>query len=186
MLPGKGLNVLADALSQLKSMPWKLLVVGDGSAREEFEQKLRDSGLVDRTEFTGAISFDEVPPLFHKMDLMVLPTETTKRIREQFGRVLVEAMASGVPVIGSTCGAIPEVIGDAGLVFREGDSSALTTALKQMLSDESLRARLVAAGLSRVEEYSWDRVAEKTYDLYQQVMRRVMDPVANPSLELIA
>lgn len=186
LLPGKGLNVLADALSQLKSMPWKLLVVGDGPVREEFEEKLREGGMRDRTEFTGAISFDQVPPLFHKMDLMVLPTETTKRIREQFGRVLVEAMASGVPVVGSTCGAIPEVIGDAGLVFREGDSEALASALKRMLSDEGLRAQLVAAGLSRVEDYSWDRVAEKTYDLYKQVMRSVVDSVANPSLELIA
>jgi glycosyltransferase involved in cell wall biosynthesis len=103
---------------------------------------------------------------------MVIPTETTKRIREQFGRVIVEAMACGVPVVGSTCGAIPEVIGDAGLIFPEGDSRALADALGQMLTDEALRKRLSVAGQQRVEQYTWDRVAEKTYQLFRQVLQR--------------
>jgi glycosyltransferase involved in cell wall biosynthesis len=127
-----------------------------------------------------------MPEYFHKLDMMVIPTETTKRIREQFGRVIVEAMASRVPVIGSTCGAIPEVIGDAGVVFPEGDAGALAAALRQLLLDGDLRERLALAGLSRVEEYSWERVAEKTYALYQQVLRTSTDPVCHPSVELAA
>lgn len=170
MLPGKGLDVLADALDKLKGEPWQLLVVGDGSERESFESQLQAYGLRGRAEFTGAVHLTEVPEYFHKLDLMIIPTVTTKRIREQFGRVIVEAMASGVPVVGSTCGAIPEVIGDAGLVFPEGDADALARAVKQLLSDRKLRERLVAAGLERVKDYSWERVAEKTYALYQQVM----------------
>lgn len=171
MLPGKGLNVLADALRKMKDEPWKLLVVGDGPERERFEQQLQAAGLSDRAEFTGAIDFVLVPEYFHQLDVMVIPTETTKQIREQFGRVIVEAMACGVPVIGSTCGAIPEVIGDAGLVFPEGDSQALAGALRQMLTDEALRERLSVAGQARVEQYSWDRVAEKTYQLFRQVLQ---------------
>ena len=102
--------------------------------------------LRDRAEFTGADPFSGGSGvLSQKLDLMIIPTETTKRIREQFGRVIVEAMASGVPVIGSTCGAIPEVIGDAGLVFPEGDADALAGALRQMLSDEAC-----GNGLSRL------------------------------------
>ena len=120
------------------------------------------------------------------MDLLVIPTETTKRIREQFGRVIVEAMASGVPVVGSTCGAIPEVIGDAGSVFPEGNAPALTGALRRLLSDEGIRERMSAAGLARVDQYSWDRVAEKTYALYQQVMRTRTEASRNPSVELAA
>ncbi len=150
MLPGKGLNVLASALEKLKDHPWRLLVVGDGSERESFERDLSAFGLMSRAEFTGAINFALVPEYFHKLDVMVIPTETTKRIREQFGRVIVEAMASRVPVIGSTCGAIPEVIGDAGLVFPEGDAAALADALRQMLTDAELRERLAVAGLRRV------------------------------------
>ena len=186
MLPGKGLNVLADALEKLRAEAWQLLVVGDGPEREGFERRLFASGLHDRAKFTGAINFALVPEYFHKLDLMVMPTETTKRIREQFGRVIVEAMASRVPVIGSTCGAIPEVIGDAGLVFPEGDAGALAGALKQLLSDEGLRERLALAGLERVEQYSWERVAEKTYALYQQVMRTGTQSISHPSVEFAA
>src|SRR2546423_4633252 len=172
MLPGKGVNILGDALSQLKTENWKLLVVGDGSEREPFERALAEHGLLDRAEFTGAISYSAVPPLFQKIDILAVPTETTKRIREQFGRVIVEAMASGVPVIGSTCGAIPEVIGDAGLVFPERDATALAAAIKRMLSDAALRERLAQQGKARVKaNYSWDVVATKTYDLYQLVLR---------------
>lgn len=186
MLPGKGLNVLAEALAKLKGEDWKLLVVGEGPEREGFERRLSDAGLRDRAEFTGAVNFALVPAYFQQMDLLVIPTETTRRIREQFGRVIVEAMASGVPVVGSTCGAIPEVIGDAGSVFPEGNAPALTGALRRLLSDEGLRERMSAAGLARVDQYSWDRVAEKTYALYQQVMRTRTEASRNPSVELAA
>jgi glycosyltransferase involved in cell wall biosynthesis len=170
MLPGKGLNVLAAALEKIKGKSWQLLVVGDGSEREKFEQRLRKAGLHGRADFTGAVSFALVPEYFQRLDVMVIPTETTKRVREQFGRVIVEAMASGVPVIGSTCGAIPEVIGDAGLVFPEGDAAALANALRSMLADRALRERLAAAGQARVEQYSWTRVAEMTYELFRRVL----------------
>lgn len=186
MLPGKGLGVLADALAKLQDLRWELLVVGDGSEREGFAQQLSAAGLLDRAEFTGAINFALVPEYFHKLDMMVIPTETTKRIREQFGRVIVEAMASRVPVIGSTCGAIPEVIGDAGVVFPEGDAGALAAALRQLLLDGDLRERFAAAGLARADEYSWERVAEKTYALYQQVMRASAEPTRLPTVELAA
>lgn len=186
MLPGKGLDVLANALERVKDAAWRLLVVGDGSERESFERQLSASGLLNRAEFTGAIDFALVPEYFHKLDMLVIPTVTTKRIREQFGRVIVEAMASGVPVIGSTCGAIPEVIEDAGLIFPEGDVDALAGALRRMLTDEGLRERLAVEGLARVKQYSWERVAEKTYDLYQQVLRTRTETVRQASVEVAA
>jgi len=186
MLPGKGLNVLADALAKLRAEPWRVLLVGDGSECEDFKRRLAAHGLLDRAQFTGAISYDLVTDYFQQMDVMVLPTQTTKRIREQFGRVLVEAMASGVPVIGSTCGAIPDVIRDAGLVFTEGDADALAGALRRTLLDEGLRERMTQAGLARVKQYSWERIAEKTYELYQQVMRTDKKAVLNRNLELAA
>jgi len=184
LIPGKGLKVLAEALGQVKDKDWQFLVVGDGPEREEFERILASSGVLNRVRFTGAISFSEVPPLFHEIDVLVLPTETTSRVREQFGRVLVEAMASAVPVIGSTCGAIPEVIGDAGLVVQEGDAASLAGAIRQMLSDQGLRERLAKAGLARVQRYSWERVAEATYHLYQDALRSGVGLARKRSFEM--
>ena len=182
MLPGKGLNVLAEALDKLGAQPWQLLVVGDGSERAGFEQRLAASGLLKRAQFTGAIRFDLVPKYFKHLDVLVIPTQTTKRVREQFGRVIVEAMACGIPVIGSTCGAIPEVIGGAGLVFAEGDADALARTLDQLLSDSALRERLARAGRERVEQhYAWKRVADQTYDLFQQVLQAKKAPALKRS-----
>lgn len=173
MLQGKGLNILAEALGLLAADKWTLLLVGDGPERATFERALAARGLLTRARFTGAVSYDQVPNLYQEIDLFVMPTETTGRIREQFGRVLVEAMASGVPVIGSTCGAIPEVIGEAGLVFAERDASALAAAIRQLLSDAALRERLAIQGRTRVEQnYSWDVVATKTHNFFQQVIEK--------------
>jgi glycosyltransferase involved in cell wall biosynthesis len=186
MLPGKGLNVLADALKQLRNDDWQLLVVGDGSERESFTRELSAAGLLDRARFTGAVSYDLTPDYFQEIDVLVIPTQTTDRIREQFGRVIVEAMASGVPVIGSTCGAIPEVIADAGLVFPEGDGKALAAAISRLLSDVRLRERFSQLGRARVEQnYSWDHVARKTYALYEEVLERRQTGV-DPRLEIAA
>ncbi|HEY6802591.1 MAG TPA: glycosyltransferase family 4 protein [Pyrinomonadaceae bacterium] len=177
MLPGKGLNVLADALKQMRHDDWQLLVVGDGSERESFTRELSKAGLLERVRFTGAVSYELTPEYFQEIDVLVVPTQTTDRIREQFGRVIVEAMASGVPVVGSTCGAIPEVIANAGLVFPEGDGQALAAAIRKLLGDSKLRERFSQMGRVRVEEnYSWDHVAGKTYALYHQVLGRRTHP----------
>lgn len=186
MLPGKGLDLLADALAKVKAEAWRLLIVGDGPERQSFQTRLATHGILERAEFTGAVRFGEVPAYFHKLDAMVIPTVTTKRIREQFGRVIVEAMACRVPVIGSTCGAIPEVIADAGLVFPEGDAEALANALRQMITDEALRERLAVAGLARVAQYSWEMVAQKTHNLYCQVLNKQTESSALPKLDELA
>jgi glycosyltransferase involved in cell wall biosynthesis len=172
MLPGKGLNILAEALPKIAQENWKVLLVGDGLERESFTRRLSESNLLDSAYFTGAVKYDEMPEYFRQIDLLVIPTETTARIREQFGRVIVEAMATAVPVIGSTCGAIPEVISDAGLVVPEGDAGALADAILRLLSSERLRAELAHAGRRRVElHYSWERVAAHMYDLFRDVLR---------------
>lgn len=173
MLPAKGLLILADALAAIQELPWRLLLVGDGPEREPMERRLAELGLLDRARFTGAVDYGSVPGYYRQMDVMVMPTQTTKLIREQFGRVLVEAMASGVCVVGSTSGAIPEVIGDAGLVVPEGESAALAAALGRLLTEDGLRGRLAHAGRRRVEEhYTWDRVAEQMRALYRLALGR--------------
>jgi glycosyltransferase involved in cell wall biosynthesis len=85
-------------------------------------------------------------------DALVLPSLTTPRWKEQFGRVLPEAMACGVPVIGSTSGNIPAMIGDAGIVVPEGDAGAVAAALRSLEESPERHARLAAAGRRRVVE----------------------------------
>lgn len=171
LLPAKGLLVLINALVKLKSEKWRLLVVGDGPERQAAEIKLAAHGLLERCKFVGAVSYEETPGYFQALDVLVVPTTTTKKIREQFGRVIVEAMASRVPVIGSTCGAIPEVIGDAGLIFPENNPKALAAALKHMLNDVDLRTRLARAGRTRVEtKFTWEQAAKQIFLTYQDAL----------------
>jgi glycosyltransferase involved in cell wall biosynthesis len=129
------------------------------------------------------VSYDAVPSLLRSLDVLVLPSVTILPLhREQFGRVLVEAMAAGVPVIGSSSGAIPEVIGDAGLVVPERDAAALAVAIDCILSDTDLRGQLIARGRRRAKStFDWPVVATQTVELFRSAMlhrRR-----AQPTLE---
>ncbi len=171
LMPAKGLLVLIEALAKIKSENWRFLVVGDGERKALMQEKLSHHGLLERTEFTGAVPYHETPEYFHKMDVLIVPTRTTKKIREQFGRVIIEAMACEVAVIGSSCGAIPEVIADAGLIFPESDSEALSKQLSRILNDMELRKNLALAGKKRVlENYTWECAAEQIYSAYLEVL----------------
>src|SRR5436305_9013059 len=95
-----------------------------------------------------------------KMDVFVLPSLTRPNWKEQFGRVLVEAMACETPVIGSRSGEIPRVIGDAGLLFQEGNVQELAARVRRLLDDPTLYAQLAAQGRQRVlERYTQERIA---------------------------
>ena len=171
LLAAKGLHVLIDALARVKTENWRLLIVGDGPEREATARRIAEHNLNDRCELVGAIPYDETPSYFQKLDVLVVPTITTKNIREQFGRVIVEAMSCHVPVVGSSCGAIPEVIGDAGIVVPENDSSALAAQLRRLINDRELRNNLAKAARKRVEKhYTWERVAEQIRSVYSQTL----------------
>jgi glycosyltransferase involved in cell wall biosynthesis len=103
--------------------------------------------------------------------VLVLPSRSTPTWREQLGHVLLEAMAHGVAVVGSTCGAIPEVMGEAGLCFPEGDAAALTAAIQRFLDDPTLVARLGEAGRRRVETEFTNRIlAARTREFHELVL----------------
>jgi glycosyltransferase involved in cell wall biosynthesis len=90
---------------------------------------------------------------------------------EQFGRVLIEAMACGVPVVGSDCGEIPHVIGDAGLVFPENDAAALRSCLVQLMREPETASRLVRQGRERVlQQFTQESIAARTVAVYREIM----------------
>ena len=101
------------------------------------------------------------------LNVLVLPSQTTPRWKEQFGRVLIEAGACGIPVVGSNSGAIPEVIGDAGLVFPEGDSESLANCLLQLIENPTLCKQFGEIGRKRaLEKFSWQEVANQMREIY--------------------
>jgi glycosyltransferase involved in cell wall biosynthesis len=106
----------------------------------------------------------------NSLDVLVLPSRSRSFWKEQFGRVLIEAMACGVPVIGSSSGEIPNVIGDAGLVFKEGDSAQLCEKLKLYCDDEGFRTACALKGLQRVlNSFTNERIAQRTLAVYERV-----------------
>ena len=111
-----------------------------------------------------------MPVFYRGLDVLVLPSRTQPHWKEQFGRVLVEAMSCGVPVVGSTCGEIPHVVGDAGCIFPEDDVPALRKVLQHLADHPELRQELGAAGRRRVlERYTMEQVARQTLAVYRAV-----------------
>jgi glycosyltransferase involved in cell wall biosynthesis len=104
-------------------------------------------------------------------DVLVLPARTTPHWKEQFGHVLIEAMACETPIIGSDSGEIPNVIGDAGLTFPEGDAEALVGAIRRLMRDEDLRRDLARRGRERVlQHYTHECIAQETYRIYCELL----------------
>ena len=163
----KGIDLLIDALEPLEA---SLLVVGDGPERAELELRLA-AWPGGKAALVGAVDHAAVPDYLACLDALVLPSRTTLSWAEQFGHVLIEAMAAGVAVIGSSSGAIPEVIGDAGLLFPESDVESLRRQLAWVLGDEALRKTLVARGRERVRQrYTHTAVAAAQRDIYVRLL----------------
>lgn len=168
LVPEKGVHVLIEALAGVANA--RLLVIGDGPERGRLEAQA-DSQIPGRAVFTGHIESTAMPGWLCAIDTLVLPSLRTPRWEEQFGRVLVEAMACGVPVIGAATGEIPRVIGDAGLIVPAGDVAALREALETLASSAEHGASLGRRGRLRVlEHYTHERIAVDTMAFYRTVL----------------
>jgi len=148
-VPEKGLTTLMHALEAV-SGPWNALFVGGGPMEDDL--KVFAAARPDRVRILTDVKHDQVPQHLNAMDMLCAPSETTSRWREQFGRMLVEAMACGVPVIASRSGEIPYVVDDAGLLVEERKVPQWTAAIEQLLGDVEKRRDLAARGLTRVHE----------------------------------
>ncbi|MBI2061484.1 MAG: glycosyltransferase family 4 protein [Nitrospirae bacterium] len=162
----KGISILLAALHGLPDAA--ALIVGDGPFLSDAFLLAQATGLSHRVRFAGGVSAREVPAYLHSMDILAVPSLTTPGMSEQFGRVIGEAMACGIPVVGSDSGAIPEVIGEAGIIVPEGDFRALHSALQSLLSDPEQRQRIGREGAQRwAREFSPEAMARKFHQLYE-------------------
>jgi L-malate glycosyltransferase len=148
----KGLKTLLYALKSIESLPWKLIMVGAGKYETEFNRIAQELQLTDRIGHLGFVPHAEAPKYLSAFDLLVIPSETRPNWKEQFGRVIIEAIACGTPVIGSDSGEIPYLIEatQGGLTFPEGNTAALATQLDRLISDATLRTTLVHQGRTNV------------------------------------
>jgi glycosyltransferase involved in cell wall biosynthesis len=181
----KGLYVLADALEKLGGA-WRLILCGDGPLKEPLHEHFARLGLAERVRFCERVPSQEMPRYYAQMDVVVLPSLSCPNWKEQFGRVLVEAMACGVPVIGSDSGEILHVIGDAGIVAAENDALGLRAALDTLRQDAERRRQLGIKGRERVlAHYTQASIAAQTVSLYRELYHGTSAPIEDHTVEQV-
>ncbi len=164
----KGVDVLLRAVAARPTLRGR--IAGSGPLADALPERMRELGIADRVELVGALRPEDVPGFLASLDVLAVPSTATPRWTEQFGRVAVEAMSVGVPVVSSDAGALPDVVGDAGIVVPARDADALADALLDAAGPS--RERLRASGFARARECSWDAVGRDYLDLYRAARRR--------------
>jgi L-malate glycosyltransferase len=171
----KGILTLIEAIASLNEFSWKLLLLGRGILKETILEKSTAAGISDRLIIVESVPHDEVSRYINLMNVLVLPSETTYKFKtlsavgwkEQFGHVLIEAMACRVPVIGSNSGEIPNVVDDAGLIFPEGDAIALKECLQKLITNPDLAQNIAQKGFDRtMAKYTNHALAKEQLDFY--------------------
>lgn len=173
LVPEKGIAVLLEACARLPFSGWTLRLLGDGPDRSRLAKLTVRLSISDRVQFLGRRPSTQTSSFYQTLNVLVLPSLSRPNWVEQFGRVLVEAMACGVPVIGSDSGEIPNVIGDAGLVTPEGDTAALSAALAALAGDPARQSELAERGRARVlARYTHAHIAQATAQIYRAMITK--------------
>ena len=178
LVPEKGVDVLLHACSSLPAtLDWSLRLLADGPDRGRLTALAANLGVADRVSFLGRVPSTQAPQFYRTLDVLALPSLSRPNWVEQFGRVLTEAMACGVPVVGSHSGEIPWVIGDAGRIFPEGDAGALARILAELAGDPVQRAALAAAGRARLlAHFTQAQIAVETTAVYREMLHGPTEP----------
>jgi L-malate glycosyltransferase len=178
-VPEKGLFTLLQALLKISNKSWKLLLLGRGELQAELIKFTQENHISERVIIIESVPHNEVANYINLMNTLVLPSETTYKFKtltavgwkEQFGHVLIEAMACKVPVIGSDSGEIPHVIGDAGLVFPEGNIPELANCLGQLIENPHLAESMGKNGYEKaMNQYTNQALAKQQFEFYQEIL----------------
>jgi glycosyltransferase involved in cell wall biosynthesis len=170
----KGISLLTGVLDRLTA-PWRALFVGSGPLEADLQAWARR--YPGRAVLQPAVGHDQVARYLNAMDVLAAPSQTTGTWREQFGRMLIEAFACGVPVVASDSGEIPHVVGDAGMVVGEHDADAWRRALEHLLTDPARRHDLSQRGRRRAADvYGWAVVAAQHLDFFESIVEARRKP----------
>lgn len=172
LIPEKGVHLLLEALQRLRDRPWQLLLDRFSDYRHPYVQQVADTvqrlGLQQRIVYFDA-PHERMGDFMNAADIVVMPSRTTDRFKEQYGRVAAEAMACGRTVVVSSSGALPELVGDAGLVVPESQLGALDVPLRELLDNPARRAELGARAAARASgELSMPVQVAKMHDLFSR------------------
>jgi glycosyltransferase involved in cell wall biosynthesis len=166
-VPEKGLGLLTRALDRVRP-PWRALLVGGGPMEPELRAwAVRHDG---RARVLTGVAHADIPAYLNAMDVLAAPSQTTRRWKEQFGRMLIEGFACGVPVVGSDSGEIPHVIADAGLVLPEHDEAAWAEGIAGLLDSPARRAELARRGSDRANLYRWSVVGRRHVEFFERLL----------------
>lgn len=141
-----------------------VIVGGPGWMYDQIAARVIATGLEGRVHLPGFVDDADLPAVYSLASAFAFPSWY-----EGFGLPLLEAMACGTPVVAADNSSLPEVVGNAGLLVSTGDTDALAGALARLLTDEALRARLVAAGREQAQRFTWERVARQLWETYRSV-----------------
>jgi glycosyltransferase involved in cell wall biosynthesis len=169
--PKYGPDVLIEALGRLPSdCPFEVLIAGDAGLRATLEERVKTLGLGDRVRFLGRLPHSEIAPLLADLDIFAMPSR-----REEWGVAAAEASATGLPVVASRVGGIPEIVvdGETGILVPPEDPAALASALATLFADVELRSRYGEAGRRKIEaEYRWESCVDRMESVYAGVVSR--------------
>lgn len=171
LVPEKGPDVLVKSMPKIiERVPEVHLVfVGKGRMRRELEKLSIKEGIQNHVTFAGFIK-EGLKPLYYKAsDIFVIPSTGE---HESFGIVNLEAMASGLPIVASRIGGIPDIVNDGenGLLVPPGNPDALAEAIVYLLKNENVRENMANDGRKKVRNYSWDKIAEQTEKIYKKLI----------------
>jgi glycosyltransferase involved in cell wall biosynthesis len=153
-------------LKKKRKLPQRLVLAGAGGQRDSILRRAANLGVGDDVVIAGFMEREDLPYVYNMADVFMFPS-----LYEGFGLPILEAMACGTPVITSNIGSMPEVAGDASILVDPYDVSGIERALYSVLTDEDLKVRLTDKGLKRIKEFSWDKTARRTLDVYRELQK---------------
>ena len=171
----KGVFLLLQAFAELsnKYNNLKLSYLGSGPCQAQLARQIIDLNLEDKIAIIAPIPHEQVAVFMQSLDIFVLPSFDMVQWREQFGHVLIEAMACKVAVLGSDAAEIPNIIAGVGQIFKQKDYLSLRNALEKLIIDESYRNNLAELGYQKViKNYSCAAIAEQTYNFWSSILKK--------------
>lgn len=165
LIERKGISFLLEAIKKIKNKKVKLILVGKGKQEDELHQLAKDLEITDRVEFKGYVDHDDIADIYQESDLFVLPS-----FNEGMSNALLEAMASGLPVISTDTGGTSELIDGNGILIQKGNSDEIAQAISTVMNDPETFKQMGLKSREIAETMSWEAVAEEYCRLYMEIV----------------